>query len=218
MSHASPPRPRRRGASRALALVPPLVLMLAACGGVQTAACGLVEFGSDIQADLESVLALDPAAVAVPGSPEQTSALAAVDTAEATVATAQEALDNATEDQVGPVIGTLFQAALDATSAAISALRGAIESGDADAVADAMVSVQSASDAFDAFEASVADSNVDCPDASAAPSMSAAASAAPSATAVATPEPTAEPTTTLPLPPRSRPAAGWPTSSLRLLA
>ena len=92
-------------------------------GERRSAVCGLTAYGSELQADLAELAALDPAAVAEPGSEAQAAALAAVDALDQTVANAQEALDNATGDQVGSVVRTLFQAALDATTLATDALR-----------------------------------------------------------------------------------------------
>ncbi len=185
--------------SRALAIILlTLLLTLAACGTVSTSLCGLSTYASDITVDLEALLALDPEQVAEAGTPDNSAALEALDRLDQTAADGQEALDAASDDEVGAVPRRLFQAALDATGLATDALRSSIESGDPEAVSEAMGQVQVASDAIDAFVAAVDDTRIDCP--SASPSASSApsepASEPASAEPSVAPTPTAEPTPT----------------------
>ena len=177
-----------------LAIFTVLLVVLAACGTVATAVCGLTTLADSAQQDLDALLALDPALVAESGSVENAAALETLDSLEATLTTAQEELDAATDDQVGPVVRSAFQAVLDASTAAVSQLRSAMESGDAATVSEAMGQVQVASDAIDTFYDVVGGLDVECPSASASTGASEAASAASSATADPTEEPTEEPT------------------------
>lgn len=190
-----------RRASRALIATLALLLLLAtACGGLDTAVCGLNDYTADIQEDLDALTGLDPALVAQAGTPENQSALASLDALDATIAAAQESLDDASLGDVGPLVRAAFQAVLDATSASVDRFRTAIESGDASQVQAAIDQVQVVSDAIGAFHDAVAGSGVECPgasaSASAAASQSAAASVPPSATPAPTPTPTATPAPT----------------------
>ena len=184
-------KPRRR---LALVAVPLLVIALAACGGVQTAACSLFGYAVEIQADLNELLALDPALVAQSGTPENAAALDAIDGLDATRAEGQDALDSAADD-VGPVIERAFQAALDATEIGAANLRTAVESGDPAAVTEAMGDVQLAANAIDTFMTALGDSRFECdeaasPSATEGSSASAPASASASASASAPPSDT----------------------------
>ena len=190
-------KPRRR---LALVAVPLLAIVLAACGGVQTAACSLFGYAVEIQADLNELLALDPALVAQSGTPENAAALDAIDGLDATRAEGQEALDAAADD-VGPVIERAFQAALDATEIGAANLRTSVESGDPAAVTEAMGDVQLAANAIDTFMTALGDSRLECdeaasPSASEGSSASAPASASASASASAPPSDTPAPTPT----------------------
>ena len=187
-------KPRRR---LAFVVLPLLVIALAACGGVETAACSLFGYGVEIQADLNELLAIDPALMAQSGTPENAAALDAIDGLEATRAEGQDALDSAAED-VGPVIERAFQAALDATEIGAANLRTAVESGDPAAVTDAMGDVQVAANAIDTFMTALGDSRFECdeaasPSASEGSSASAPASASASASASAPPSDTPTP-------------------------
>jgi hypothetical protein len=175
-------KPRRH---LALVVVPLLVIGLAACGGVQTAACSLFGYAVEIQADLNELLALDPALVAQAGTPENAAALDAIDGLDATRAEGQNALDAAADD-VGPVIERAFQAALDATEIGAANLRTAVESGDPAAVTEAMGDVQLAANAIDTFMTALGDSRFEC-DGGASPSATegSSASALASASAIA---------------------------------
>ena len=82
------------------------------------------------------------------GTPENAAANDALDALDQAAADGKEALDAASEDEVGDRIRTLFQSALDLTTAASTALRSAIDSGDAATVTAAMADVQTASDAI----------------------------------------------------------------------
>ena len=175
-----PMKPRRR---LALFVVPLLVIALAACGGVQTAACSLFGYAVEIQADLNELLALDPALVAQSGTPENAAALDAIDGLDATRAEGQDALDSAADD-VGPVIERAFQAALDATEIGAANLRTAVESGDPAAVTEAMGDVQLAANAIDTFMTALGDSRFEC-DEAASPSTTEGSSASAPASASA---------------------------------
>ena len=169
-----------------------LVMGVVACGSpLRTAACGLNTYGTAIQEQLTALLALDPALVAQYGTPENAAAHEALDALDQAAADGKEALDAASEDEVGDRIRSLFQRALDATTAASTALRSAIDSGDAATVTAAMADVQTASDAIGTFLAATGE--IDCP--TPEPSTSEAV-ATPTAepTAEPTEEPTAEPT------------------------
>ena len=98
-----------------MAILVVLGLVLAACGSVSTAVCGLSGYATQIDEDLEELAALDPALVAQAGTPENATALASLDAVEATAADAQDTLDAATDSEVGPIMRNLFQTALDAT-------------------------------------------------------------------------------------------------------
>ena len=180
----------------ALVIASLALVILTACGRVENAACSLFDYGVEIQADLNELLALDPALVAQSGTPENAAALDAIDSLEATGAEGQDALDTAADD-VGPVIEAAFQAALDATAAGAANLRAAVESGDPAAVTSAMGDVQVAANAIDAFMTALGDSRLECGDA-AAPSTtegsSASALASASASASATTPPSDTPT------------------------
>lgn len=191
--------------SRSLALLLLVVVGVVACSSpIRTALCGLSSYGADINADLETLLALDPEQVAQAGTPDNTAALETLDRLDATAAEGQEALDAASEDEVAEAVRRLFQAALDATGLATDALRTSIDSGDPAAVTQAMGQVRIASDAIGAFVAAVEELGVRCPSASPSAEPSEPASVAPSAepteaatptqTATPTPEPTPEPT------------------------
>ena len=204
----------------ALVILPLALVVLTACGRVENAACSLFDYGVEIQADLNELLALDPALMAQSGTPENAAALEAIESLEATGAEGQAALDTAAED-VGPVIEAAFQAALDATAAGAANLRAAVESGDPATVTAAIGDVQVAADAIDAFMTALGDSRLSAamqhrhrrpkgrahrrsasPSASASattpasdtPTPSPSASAAPTPTL--TPSPTPEPTPT----------------------
>ena len=126
-----------------------LVMGVVACGSpLRTAACGLNTYGTVIQEQLQALLALDPALVAQAGTPENTAANQALDALDQAAADGQEALDAASQDEVGDVIRNLFQSALDLTTAATNALRTAIDSGDPQTVTDAMADVETASNAI----------------------------------------------------------------------
>ena len=189
-----PMKPRRH---LALVAVPLLVIALAACGGVQTAACSLFGYAVEIQADLNELLAIDPALMAQSGTPENAAALDAIDGLDATRAEGQDALDSAADD-VGPVIERAFQAALDATEIGAANLRTAVESGDPAAVTEAMGDVQLAANAIDTFMTALGDSRFECdeaasPSATEGSSASALASASASASASAPPSDTPTP-------------------------
>jgi outer membrane biosynthesis protein TonB len=163
-----------------------LLTFAVACGGLETAVCGLAELGTAIQDDLDELLALDPEQVAQPGTPDNLAALAALDALDATIEEAQSALDSASDDEVGPIVREAFQAALDLSAAASEALRGAIESGDPKQVAAALGTAQLASDAIGVFLSLVDGLGVECP-----------GTASPSAAASDAPDPTVQPTPTL---------------------
>jgi outer membrane biosynthesis protein TonB len=183
-------------APRAFLATTALLLVLAtACGGLGTAVCGLVDYSSSIQGDLDSLTSMDPDLVVQPGTPENVAALAALDALETTVSTAQAELDAASDDEVGPLVRASFQAVLDATTQAVDDIRGAIESGDAAAVASAFDAAGLVSDAIDAFIGVVDTLGVDCAEPSASASAVASQSAAASV-ASATPEPTPTPAPT----------------------
>jgi hypothetical protein len=194
----------RRQSRAAVASLAMLVLLATACGGLGTGVCGLLDYSTSIQDDLDALTALDPALVAQAGTPENTAALAALDTLESTVETAQAELDAASDDEVGPIVRGSFQAVLDATTQVIANVRSAIESGDADAVASAFDGVSLVSDAINAFQGVVDTLGVDCAEPSASASASAEASESlppsvaptPEPTPVPTPEPTATPAPT----------------------
>ena len=79
-----------RSSRRSLALVFGLLLVgAAACGTLTSAVCELSTFATSMQADLDELLALDPALVAEAGTPENAAALAAVESLEETRASAQ---------------------------------------------------------------------------------------------------------------------------------
>jgi outer membrane biosynthesis protein TonB len=210
----------RRGL--AFLVVPLLAIVLAACGGVQTAACSLFDYGLEIQAELNDLLALDAALVAQAGTPENSAALEAIDSLDATRTEAQGALDSAADD-VGPVIQRAFQAALDATEIGATNLRTAVESGDPATVTDAMGDVQTAVNAIDTFMTALGDSRLECGEAaspsttgesSASAVASASASASASAPASETPAPTRTPEQTPSPTPSSTPTpAPTPTPS-----
>src|SRR4029079_11525859 len=139
-----------------------LVLGVVACGSpLRTAVCGLNTYGTAIQAQLQALLALDPAQVAQAGTPDNAAANDAIDALDQAAADGQKALDAASEDEVGDRIRGLFQAALDLTTAATQALQAAIDSGDPATVTAAMGDVQGASDAIQQFLDAAGD--IDCP-------------------------------------------------------
>jgi outer membrane biosynthesis protein TonB len=222
----------------ALVTLPLLVVGITACGTISTTVCGLSSYALELQADLEALGALDPELVAQEGTPENAAALAAIDDLDATRTAAQEALDAASEDDVGRVVRSAFQAALDATELATEALREAIASGDSATVGEALDQVQRATDAINAFLGVVDGLEADCPEPSAADSGTASPSEAitptpevtpteaptptveptpeptptPEATLTATPEPTSSPTTTpSPSPSPTAPPTASPT-------
>jgi hypothetical protein len=180
----------------ALAAITAALLLGVACGGIEGAVCGLAGYSTDIQDELDTLLALDPALVAQAGTPENAAALAALDSLDATEAAAQANLDSATDDEVGPVVRAGFQAILDATESASTDLRAAIDAGDAGAVASAMDQVQLASDAIDAFQELVEGLRIECPGASVSPSQAPSASVPPSVAPTPVVTPTVEPTAT----------------------
>ena len=201
---ATPRAPKGASRARLAILVLPLALaLLTACGRAENAVCALFDYAVQIQADLDELLALDPALVAQAGTPENASALEAVDGLESTAADGQAALDDAAED-VGPVIEAAFQTALDATTIGASNLRAAIDSGDPATVEEALGDVEVAAQAIDAFMAALGDSRLECGDAGSSispseepvPTASATESVAPtpSPTEAGTPSPTATPT------------------------
>ena len=123
-----------------------LVLGVVACGSpLRTAACGLNTYGTTIQEQLTSLLALDPALVAQDGTPENAAAHDALDALDQAAVDGQEALDAASADEVSDRIRTLFQSALDLTTAASDALRTAIDSGDPATVTSSVDAASSAS-------------------------------------------------------------------------
>ena len=190
---------RRRSPLAVLALSL-LVMGVVACGApLRTAACGLNTYGNAIQEQLNALLALDPALVAQAGTPENAAANDALDALDQAATDGQAALDDASEDEVGDRIRTLFQGALDLTTAATTALRSAIESGDPQTVTAAMGDVQTAATAIQQFLDATGD--IDCPtpepsasEAVATPTLEPTAEPTLEPTAEPTVEPTAEPT------------------------
>ncbi len=164
----------RRSRSLTLATLVVVMVVGAACGAISGPVCLLSDYTADIQEELDALTALDPALVAQSGTAENAAALAAVESLEATVAAAQEALDAASDDEVGGVVRAAFQAVLDTTSTAAADMRTAIESGDANEVADAQEGVQLASDAIGAFQGTVDGLGIECPGASPRPPRAAA--------------------------------------------
>jgi hypothetical protein len=193
---------RSRPALAALGLV---LVLAVACGGLGTAVCGLSDYADEIQSEVDALAGLDPALVVQPGTPENTAALASLDTLEAVEAEAQAALDAATDEEVGPAVRVAFQLVLDTTTAVVDQMREAIDSGDAAAVATAQGNLGAVSDAIDAYQAIVDGLGIECPGASAS------AGASPSVAPSLTPEPTPVPPTPTPVPPTPTPAPPTPT-------
>jgi hypothetical protein len=194
--------PVRRQSRSAAAVVAASLLLAVACGGVQTAVCGLSGYTTDIQDDLHALVALDAELVVQDGTPENAAALVALDSLEGTSAAAQATLDAATDDEVGPVVREAFQAVIDASEDSAADFRQAIESGNPNQVESAQEGAQLASDAIGAFQTVIDGLGIDCPGASGAPSEVPSASAAPSVapTPVVTPVPTPVPPTASPEP------------------
>jgi hypothetical protein len=94
---------RRLPPRAGLAAVAAVLILGVACGGVEGPGCLLVDYSADMQQDLDAIAALDPALIAQAGTPENAAALAALDSLDATQATAQGALDATTDEEVGPV-------------------------------------------------------------------------------------------------------------------
>ena len=154
-----------------------------------------------IQTDVDTLSGLDAAQVATAGTPDNLTALATLDTLDATVAEAQTALDAASDDDVGGVVRASFQGVLDATSSASSSLRSAIAAGDEGEVSLALTGLSAVSVAISAFTGLVNGViGEGCPGASASASASAAATIEPTPTL----EPTLAPTAT-PVPPTATP-------------
>ena len=194
--------PVRRPSRSAATVVVASLLLAVACGGVQSAVCGLSGYTTDIQDDLDALVALDAELVVQDGTPENAAALAALDSLEATSAAAQATLDAATDDEVGPVVREAFQAVIDASEDSAADFRQAIETGNPNQVEAAQEGAQLASDAIGAFQTVIDGLGIDCPGASSAPSEVASTSAAPSVapTPVVTPVPTPVPPTATPEP------------------
>ncbi len=192
---------RRRLRSRsALAVLSAVLVLGVACTNAEGPVCELSDYATDIQAELNALAGMDSELVAQAGTPENTAALAAIDSLTATQEAAQGALDDASNDEVGPVVRGAFQLILDTTEAVVGNLSTAIASGDAGSVESALDGVQAVSDAIGAFEGIVEGLGIECaaasPSASVAASASVAPSVAPTPVVTATPEPTAAPTAT----------------------
>ena len=171
-------------------LVVGLLAVATACAPPSGSACGLVDYANTIQTDVDTLSGLDAAQVATAGTPDNLTALATLDTLDATVAEAQTALDAASDDDVGGAVRASFQGVLDATSSASSSLRSAIAAGDEGEVSLALTGLSAVSVAISAFTGLVNGViGEGCPGASASASASAAATIEPTPTLEPDPRP-----------------------------